>query len=181
MLREFHRQLHFTPRWTLLPLRLVVGIGFIAHGVAKWTHGPVKFGLLLQQAGVPFPVHMAWLVLLFEVFGVAALVAGVLVTFVSIPLAISMVVAILTVQIHYGFSPVKTIGLTASGPVFWTAGIRDQSPFISRACSPWRYRNPLPFLSIACSTEQEDCEEQTARVEGSKFVLNVRQLLFLRC
>lgn len=118
---ESHWQLHFRHCWTLLPLRLVMGIGFIAHGLAKWTHSP-RFGLLLQQAGVPFPFHTAWLVMLLEVFGGAALIIGVLVTLVSIPLAISMVVAILTVQIHYGFSSVKTIGLTASGPVFGPPG-----------------------------------------------------------
>jgi putative oxidoreductase len=77
---------------------------------------------LLQQAGVPFPFHTAWLVLLFEVFGGAALIIGVFVTLISIPLAISMVVAILTVQIHYGFSSVNTIGLTVSGPVFGPPG-----------------------------------------------------------
>jgi uncharacterized membrane protein YphA (DoxX/SURF4 family) len=52
----------FASRWTLLPLRLVMGAGFVAHGVAKLTRGPAKFGLLLQQAGVPFPLHTAWMV-----------------------------------------------------------------------------------------------------------------------
>jgi uncharacterized membrane protein YphA (DoxX/SURF4 family) len=32
---KFRWQVHFTSRWTLLPLRLVMGIGFIAHGIAK--------------------------------------------------------------------------------------------------------------------------------------------------
>lgn len=106
----------------LLPLRLVIGIGFLAHGLAKWTRGPAKFGLLLQQAGVPFPFHTAWLVTLLEVFGGAALIVGFLVALVSIPLAISMVVAILTVQGRYGFSSVNTVGLTPSGPVFGPPG-----------------------------------------------------------
>jgi putative oxidoreductase len=35
-------------RLALLPLRLVVGFGFIAHGMAKWTRGPQKFGNLLH-------------------------------------------------------------------------------------------------------------------------------------
>jgi putative oxidoreductase len=64
------REFRWLPsRWTLLPLRLVIGIGFVAHGLAKWTRGPAKFGLLLQQAGVPFPFHTAWLVTSLEVFG----------------------------------------------------------------------------------------------------------------
>ena len=114
--------LHFRSRWTLLPLRLVMGIGFMVHGFAKWNRGPAKFGLLLEQVGVPFPFHTAWLGTLLEVFGGAALVLGVLVTLVSIPLVISMVVAILTVQGRYGLSSVNTIALTPSGPLFGPPG-----------------------------------------------------------
>jgi putative oxidoreductase len=122
MPRKFYRPLDFPSRWTLLPVRLVIGIGFIAHGLAKWTRGPAKFGLLLQQTGVPFPLHTAWLVTLLEVFGGAALAVGVLVTLVGVPLVISTVVAIITVQGHYGFSSVNTIGLTPSGPLFGPPG-----------------------------------------------------------
>ncbi|MGH9466836.1 MAG: DoxX family protein [Terriglobales bacterium] len=122
MFYKFRWPIQCGSRWTLLPLRLLIGIGFMAHGLAKWTRGPAKFGLLLQQAGVPFPSHTAWLVTLVEVFGGAALVVGALVTFVSIPLVISMIGAILTVQGHYGFSSVNTIGLTPTGPVFGPPG-----------------------------------------------------------
>lgn len=31
-------------RFAALPLRVVVGYGFLAHGLAKWTKGPVAFG-----------------------------------------------------------------------------------------------------------------------------------------
>jgi putative oxidoreductase len=40
----------------------------------------------------------------------------------SIPLIASMLVAMLTVQLRYGFSTVNTIGLTASGPIFGPPG-----------------------------------------------------------
>jgi putative oxidoreductase len=122
MTSKLHWPLDFPSPWTFLPLRLVIGIGFIAHGLAKWTRGPEKFALLLQQVGVPFPLHMAWLSTLLEVFGGAALVVGALVTLVSVPLIISMVVAIITVQGRYGFSSVNTIGLTPSGPIFGPPG-----------------------------------------------------------
>lgn len=112
----------FSSRWTLLPIRIVLGIGFLLHGLAKWQRGPAKFSLLLQQAGVPFPLHTAWMVTFLEIFGGAALVAGVLVSLVSVPLIISMIVAIITVQGHYGFSSVNTVGLTPSGPVFGPPG-----------------------------------------------------------
>ena len=65
---------------------------------------------------------MAWMVTLLEVFGGLAILAGALVTLVSIPLIISMLVAMFTVQLRYGFSSVNTVGLTAAGPVFGPPG-----------------------------------------------------------
>jgi putative oxidoreductase len=108
--------------WTLLPLRLLIGIGFLLHGLAKWNRGPAKFGMLLQYAGVPFPLQTAWMVTLLEVFGGAAILVGLFVTVVSIPLIASMLVAIVTVQGRYGFSSVNTIGLTPAGPLFGPPG-----------------------------------------------------------
>ncbi len=122
MFRKFVLPIRLNCRWTLLPLRLMVGIGFLMHGLAKWGRGPAKFGLLLQQAGVPFPFHTAWMVTLLEVFGGTAMIIGFLVTLVSVPLVISMAVAVLTVQHRFGFSSVNTIGLTPSGPVFGPPG-----------------------------------------------------------
>jgi putative oxidoreductase len=108
--------------WTLLPLRLLIGTGFLLHGLAKWNRGPAKFGLLLQHTGVPFPFQTAWLVTCLEVFGGTAVLVGLFVTILSIPLIISMLVAIFTVQGRLGFSSVNTIGLTPSGPVFGPPG-----------------------------------------------------------
>lgn len=109
-------------RWALLPLRIVMGIGFILHGLAKWNRGPTNFGKLLHQIGVPLPVATAWMVTFVEIFGGLALLAGIFVTLASIPLIISMLVAMFTVQIRYGFSSVNTIGLSPSGPLFGPPG-----------------------------------------------------------
>jgi putative oxidoreductase len=108
--------------WTLLPLRLLNGIGFLLHGLAKWNRGPAKFGMLLQYAGVPFPFQTAWMVTLLEMLGGAAILVGLFVTVVSIPLIASMLVAIVTVQGRYGFSSVNTIGLTPAGLLFGPPG-----------------------------------------------------------
>lgn len=106
----------------LVPLRLIVGIGFMEHGIAKWSRGPANFSRLLDQIGVPMPLATAWLVTLLEVFGGLAILIGLFVSLVSIPLIASTLVAMLTVQIRYGFSSVNTIGLNASGPVFGPPG-----------------------------------------------------------
>ena len=111
-----------TPRWGLVPLRLVVGFGFLAHGWAKWSRGPAAFAKLLAQIGVPLPQVTAWVVTLTEILGGIALMLGALVAIVSLPLIVSMLVAMFTVQLRFGFSSVNTIGLTPEGPVFGPPG-----------------------------------------------------------
>lgn len=112
-----------SPRqWALLPLRFVVGYGFLAHGLAKWTRGPEAFGRLLHLIGVPHPGATAWMVTLIEVFGGLAILLGVGVAIAAVPLMASMLVAMLTLHLRYGFSSVNTIGLTPTGPVFGPPG-----------------------------------------------------------
>lgn len=103
-------------RWVPIPIRLILGVGFMVHGWAKWNRGPAAFAEQLQQARVPFPLGNAWLVTLLEIFGGLALLMGAFVALVSIPLIFSMLGAMFTVNIKYGFSAVNTIGLTSEGP-----------------------------------------------------------------
>lgn len=109
-------------RWSLLPIRLVVGFGFLAHGLAKLGRGPGKFGKLLDLIGTPFPVPTAWMVTAVEILGGIALLCGAFVLVASVPLIVSMVVALVTIHWRYGFSAINTIGLTPSGPVFGPPG-----------------------------------------------------------
>jgi putative oxidoreductase len=110
-------------RWASIPLRLIIGYGFIVHGWAKLSRGPSGgFGNLLQQLGVPFPIFTAWTVTVLELFGGLAILTGAFVALVSIPLIVSMLVATFTVHLKYGFSSINTIGLTKDGPVFSPPG-----------------------------------------------------------
>ena len=103
-------------RWIPIPIRMILGVGFMVHGWAKWSRGPAVFAELLKQAHVPLPLANAWLVTLLEIFGGLALLIGAFVTIVSVPLILSMLGAMFTVNIKYGFSAVNTIGLTSAGP-----------------------------------------------------------------
>jgi len=103
-------------RWAPVPIRIILGVGFMAHGLAKWSRGPVMFAELLKQAHVPLPLANAWLVTLLEIFGGLALLIGAFVAIVSVPLIVSMLGAMFTVNIKFGFSAVKTLGLTSEGP-----------------------------------------------------------------
>ena len=109
-------------QWALLPLRLVVGYGFVAHGMAKWNRGPEKFAKVLALIGVPAPDITARAVTGVELLGGLAIMVGALVLLASIPLIASMVVAMFTIHVRYGFSAVNTIGLTATGPVLGPPG-----------------------------------------------------------
>jgi uncharacterized membrane protein YphA (DoxX/SURF4 family) len=56
-------------RWAPIPLRLIVGYGFMAHGLAKLSRGPDAFANILHALGVPAAHFMAWVTILTEVFG----------------------------------------------------------------------------------------------------------------
>ena len=103
-------------RWVPVPIRMILGVGFMVHGWAKLSRVPAIFAELLKQAHVPLPLANAWLVTLLEIFGGLALLMGAFVTVVSVPLILSMLSAMFTVNIKYGFSAVNTIGLTPEGP-----------------------------------------------------------------
>jgi putative oxidoreductase len=109
-------------RWVPIPIRMILGVGFMVHGWAKWSRGPAAFAELLKQAHMPLPLANAWLVTLIEIFGGLALLLGAFVTIVSVPLILSMLGAMFTVNIKYGFSAVNTIGLSPAGPQFGPPG-----------------------------------------------------------
>src|SRR5262245_40606203 len=109
-------------QWAPLPLRLVIGYGFIAHGWAKLSRGPAEFARLLDQIGAPLPEMTAWVSTIVEIFGGVAILAGAFVAVVSVPLIVMMLVAMFTVHLRYGFSAINTIGLTGDGPQFGPPG-----------------------------------------------------------
>ena len=109
-------------QWLPLPLRLVIGIGFMAHGWAKFSRGPSGFAKLLTHIGAPVPETTAWVSTFVELLGGLAIIVGAFVEFVSVPLIVMMLVAMFTVHLKYGFSSINTIGLTPSGPQFGPPG-----------------------------------------------------------
>ena len=108
--------------WASLPLRIVIGYGFMVHGWAKLSRGPAGFAKLLEQIGTPLPEATAWVSTLIEILGGLAILAGAFVAVVSIPLIVMMLVAMFTVHLRYGFSAINTIGLTPDGPQFGPPG-----------------------------------------------------------
>jgi putative oxidoreductase len=102
-------------RWASIPLRLIVGYGFMEHGYAKLSKGPEMFAAILHATGVPAPHLMAWLSILTELIGGFAVLLGAFVALVSLPMAALLLVAMFTVHLPYGFSSIKLISVTPGG------------------------------------------------------------------
>jgi putative oxidoreductase len=109
-------------RWSPIPLRLIVGYGFMQHGFAKLSKGPDAFADVLQAMGVPSPHFMAWLTILIELLGGFAVLVGAFVAVASVPMVVVLLVAIFTVHLPFGFSSIKLLAVTAAGPTFGPPG-----------------------------------------------------------
>jgi putative oxidoreductase len=109
-------------RWAPIPLRLIVGYGFMQHGFAKLSKGPDAFAAVLHAIGVPAPHLMAWLTILIEMFGGLTVLLGAFIPLASLPMAGVLLVAMFTVHLPYGFSSIKLIGVTAGRAQFGPPG-----------------------------------------------------------
>ena len=109
-------------RWSPIPLRLIVGYGFMEHGFSKLSKGPDAFAAILQAMGVPSPHLMAWFTILIELLGGLAILVGAFVAIVSVPMVVVLLVAMFKVHLPYGFSSIKLLAVTAEGARFGPPG-----------------------------------------------------------
>ena len=109
--------------WAPIPLRLIVGYGFLMHGVLKLERGVDVFAAALTGIGVPFSHLMAWITIVIELLGGVAVLVGAYVPLASIPMAIVLLVAMIKVHWQFGFSSIKFLAVTAAGPQFGKPGV----------------------------------------------------------
>lgn len=114
-----------------LPMRLIVGYGFLAHGLAKLERGPQHFVGIVQAIGVPFPHVMAWLTIIVEVVCGLLMLAGAFVPLIALPMAAVLLVALATVHIQFGFTSIKLLDVTPSGPRFGPPGMETNLLYIA--------------------------------------------------
>ena len=119
-------------RWTPIPLRLIVGYGFMEHGFAKAARGFDAFPAILQAMGLPAPHLLGWLTIAVEILGGLAVLLGALVPLASIPMAMVLLTAIFTVHLPYGFSSIKLQAITAAGAQFGPPGY--ETDLLKLAC-----------------------------------------------
>ena len=117
--------------WAPIPLRLIVGYGFMEHGFAKLARGPDAFPAILQALGVPAPHFMGWLTILVEIVGGLAVLLGALVPLASIPMAAVLLVAMIAVHLPYGFSSIKLQAVTDAGAQFGPPGFETDLLYLA--------------------------------------------------
>jgi putative oxidoreductase len=119
--------------WAPLPLRLVLGISFLYHGLPKLSSmaGHQNFAGMLAGLGIPAPDLMAWVVGIVETFGGLALLVGGLTRIASFLLVINMLVAMFTVHWQNGYNFLNITGMSESGPVFGAPGYEVSLLYLS--------------------------------------------------
>lgn len=117
--------------WYAIPLRLIVGYGFMEHGYAKLARGPDSFAAILHAMGMPIPHLLAWATILVELLGGLAVFIGLLIPLASIPMIVVLLVAIFTVHLPNGFSSIKLEAITATGAHFGQPGYETDLLYIA--------------------------------------------------
>ena len=100
-----------------VPLRLVLGFGFLVHGYPKLftAEGNEGFVGMLSSIGMPAPGLSAYLIGAFMFFGGILLILGVGVRVISALGAVGMLVSAVLVQWPAGFSSMNVTGAMDTG------------------------------------------------------------------
>jgi putative oxidoreductase len=90
--------------WGIALLRIVVGAVFVAHGAQKlFAYGISGVAGSMGQMGIPLPTVSAVAVTAAEFGGGLALLAGFFTRWAALPIAFSMLVALVAVHLKGGF------------------------------------------------------------------------------
>ena len=165
-------------RWAPIPLRLIVGYGFMAHGFLKLGRGVDVFAAALNGLGVPAADVMAWVTVVVEVFGGLAVLLGAYVSVASVPMAVVLLVALVLVHLPFGFSSIKFLAVTAAGPQFGKPGIECDLLYLAClatllaggpgpfAIDNWRFRDRKRSGSALRLSQVKKWERSPVGVDG---------------
>lgn len=117
--------------WYALPLRLIVGFGFVQHGYAKLSRGADGFIAILHAIGMPFAELLGWATIIVEIVGGLLILAGAFVPLAAVPMIVVLLVAILTVHLPNGFSSIKLMSYDAAGAHFGQPGYETDLLYVA--------------------------------------------------
>jgi len=101
--QEFSRLSEYTHSLALMLARFAVAYGFYEPAMMKWSDIS-SVADWFASMGIPFATLNAYMAASTEIAGVILLVLGLLTRFISLPLIVVMIVAIVTVHLPNGFS-----------------------------------------------------------------------------
>jgi Predicted membrane protein len=119
------------PAWYAVPLRLIVGFGFMQHGYAKLSRGAGDFIGILHAMGLPHAELLGWATIIVELVGGLMVLLGALLPLVSVPMIVVLLVAILTVHLPNGFSSIKLQAFDAMGAHFGQPGYETDLLYVA--------------------------------------------------
>ena len=119
------------PSWYAVPLRLIVGLGFIEHGYAKLARGVDGFIAILHALGTPLADLLGWATIVVEIIGGLMILLGAFVPVAAVPMIIVLLVATFTVHFSYGFSSFKLLSYDAMGAHFGQPGYETDLLYIA--------------------------------------------------
>ncbi|HTV85960.1 MAG TPA: DoxX family protein [Dyella sp.] len=117
--------------WYAIPLRLILGYGFMEHGYAKLARGPEGFIGILHAIGMPFADLLGWATIAIEVLGGLMILLGALIPVASVPMIAVLLVATFTVHLPNGFSSIKLMSYDASGAHFGQPGYETDMLYLA--------------------------------------------------
>jgi putative oxidoreductase len=117
--------------WYAVPIRLVVGFGFMEHGYAKLSRGADGFIAILHAIGVPFAELLGWATIIVEIVGGLLILVGAFVPLAAVPMIVVLLVAILTVHLANGFSSIKLMSYDSAGAHFGQPGYETDLLYIA--------------------------------------------------
>ncbi len=117
--------------WYAVPLRLIVGFGFMQHGFAKLARGPEDFIGILHAIGMPAAFLAGWATIIVEIVGGLLVFIGALVPLATLPMLAVLLVAIFTVHLPNGFSSIKLELFDAAGAHFGQPGYETDLLYIA--------------------------------------------------
>lgn len=119
--------------WGPVPIRMIIGLGFIYHGFIKLftSVGHDNFLRLLNDIGVPAAEVISWVIGGLEFFGGIALLFGAFMTITNILLLLNMAVAMLWVNLPNGFDLMNVTVMIEAGPKFGVPGIEINLLYIA--------------------------------------------------
>jgi putative oxidoreductase len=123
--------------WYAMPLRLIVGLGFLEHGYAKLSRGADAFITILHAIGMPFAGLLGWATIAVEIIGGLLILFGAFVPVAALPMIIILLVAIFTVHLPNGFSSIKLISYDITGAHFGQPGYETDLLYMAGLLALW--------------------------------------------